>query len=52
MYKLSALNYVDALTCWEQDSDALQTAKSSLQMQTLLKPKQVDLQIQLELATN
>ena len=50
MYKLSVLNYIDALTCQEQNLDALQTAKLSLQMQTLLKPKQVDLQIQLELA--
>ena len=52
MYKPGVLNYIDALTRREQDLNALQIAKLSLQMQTLLKPKQIDLQIQLELNTN
>jgi hypothetical protein len=52
MYKLSVLNYVNALTCKEQDTNVLQFAKSSLQMQVLLRPKQLDLQIKLKVATN
>jgi hypothetical protein len=50
MYKLSVLNYVNALTYKEQDTDTLQFAKLSLQMQVLLRPKQLDLQIKLEVA--
>jgi hypothetical protein len=52
MYKLSVLNYVNALTCKEQDTDTLQSAKLSLQIQVLLRPKQLDLQIKLEVATD
>jgi hypothetical protein len=52
MYRLGALNRADALTCREQDTDALQFAKSSLQMQVLLKPEQLDPRIKLELATD
>jgi hypothetical protein len=50
MYKLSILNYVNALTCKKQNTDILQLAKLSLQMQVLLRPKQLDLQIKLEVA--
>jgi hypothetical protein len=50
MYKLSALNYANALTCKEQDTDTLQYAKTSLQMQVLLRLKQLNLQIKLEVA--
>jgi len=52
MYKPGKSNHVDALTCWEQDSDALQLAKSSLRMQILLKPEHIDPRIQLELVTD
>jgi hypothetical protein len=52
MYRPGALNQADALTCKEQDTDALQSAKSSLQMQVLLKPEQLDPRIKLELATD
>jgi hypothetical protein len=52
MYKLNILNYVDALTCREQDTDTLQFAKLSLQIQVLLRLKQLNLQIKLEVAIN
>ena len=52
MYRAGALNRADALTRREQDLDDLRTAKSSLRTQTLLKSEQIDLQIQLELATD
>ena len=50
MYRLRTLNHVDALTCREQDISKLALTKASLQIQILLKPKQLDLQIQSELA--
>ena len=52
MYRPGVRNQVDALTRREQDSDASQDAKSSLRMQILLKPEQIDPQVQLELATD
>jgi hypothetical protein len=52
MYRLRALNHVDALTRREQDTDKLALTKASLRMQILLKPKQLDLRIQSELVTN
>jgi hypothetical protein len=52
MYKLSALNYADALTCKEQDTNILQYTKTSLQMQVLLRLEQLNLQIKLEVATD
>jgi hypothetical protein len=45
MYKLRTLNYVDTLTRKEQDISKLALTKASLQIQILLKPKQLDLQI-------
>jgi hypothetical protein len=52
MYKLSALNYANTLTYKEQDTDILQYAKTSLQIQVLLKLEQLNLQIKLEVATD
>jgi hypothetical protein len=52
MYKLSVLNYVNALTCKKQDTNILQFAKLSLQIQVLLRLKQLNLQIKLEVVTN
>ena len=52
MYRLRTLNHIDALTRREQDTSKLAPTKASLQMQILLKPKQLNLQIQLELATD
>jgi hypothetical protein len=52
MYKLSVLNYVNTLTCKKQDTNILQLAKLSLQMQVLLRLKQLNLQIKLEVAIN
>jgi len=45
MYKLRALNYVNTLTRKEQDINKLALAKTSLRMQVLIKPKQLDLRI-------
>jgi hypothetical protein len=52
MYRLRALNHVDTLTHKEQDTNKLALTKASLQIQILLKPKQLDLQIQSKLVTN
>jgi hypothetical protein len=52
MYKLNALNYANALTCKEQDINILQYAKTSLQMQVLLRLEQLDLQIKLKVVIN
>jgi hypothetical protein len=52
MYRPGARNQADALTRREQDSDDLRSVKASLRMQVLLKPEQINLRIQLELATD
>jgi hypothetical protein len=51
MYKPGALNQADTLTRREQDLDNLTAAKTTLQTQVLLKPEQLDPQIQAKLLT-
>jgi hypothetical protein len=51
MYKPRTTNQVNALTRREQDLESQAAARISIHTQVLLKPKQLDPQIQAELAT-
>jgi hypothetical protein len=52
IYKPGALNQTDVLTKREQNLDNLTATKTTLQTQVLLKPEQLNLQIQTELFTD
>ena len=52
MYKPGAINHADALIKYEQDLDDQTATKISLQTQTLLQPKHLNLWIQAELKAN